>query len=93
MKPNYGEKPSTEDLEEAVGCVAYVDGGCEPNPGLGIFAAVVITPDASRDFIAGERELTNQRAEIQAAILALERGAIAEGSRVEIVSARCRGPV
>jgi len=66
--------------------VAYVDGGCEPNPGLGVFAAVVITSEASRDFLGGERESTNQRAEIQAAMLALERGAIAEGSRVEIVS-------
>ncbi len=66
--------------------VAYVDGGCEPNPGLGIFAAVVITPDASRDFMGGERESTNQRAEILAAILALEKVAWRGPTRIEIVS-------
>jgi ribonuclease HI len=64
--------------------VAYVDGGCEPNPGQGAAAAVVITDEYTREVIRGEEVSTNQRAEILAAIIALE--ALAEPSCVEIVS-------
>jgi ribonuclease HI len=64
--------------------VAYVDGGCIPNPGCAGWAAVVITPSGTREILGAEENFTNQRAELQAAIAALE--ALHEPAQVEIVS-------
>jgi ribonuclease HI len=64
--------------------VAYVDGGCFPNPGRAGWAAVVITPAYTREFVGAEERSTNQRAELLAAIAALE--ALDSPAEVEIVS-------
>jgi ribonuclease HI len=64
--------------------VAYVDGGCFPNPGRGGRAAVVVTNEGSLELAGSEEHSTNQRAEIMAAITALE--ALDETTEVEIVS-------
>jgi ribonuclease HI len=64
--------------------VAYVDGGCHPNPGFGAWAAVLITGQETRELTGSERTSTNQRAEILAAIAALE--ALDEPTEIEIVS-------
>ena len=64
--------------------VAYVDGGCFPNPGRAGWAAVVITPTGTRELWGAEERSTNQRAELLAAIAALE--VLDEPAAVEIVS-------
>lgn len=70
--------------EKYTRAVAYVDGGCFPNPGRAGWAALVISPDYTRQVVGVEENSTNQRAEILAAIGALE--ALRGPSQVEIVS-------
>jgi len=55
-----------------------------PDPGRGGWAAVLITGDDTREILGSEEHSTNQRAELLAAIAALE--ALDKPSRVEIVS-------
>src|SRR5258705_98974 len=50
----------------------YTDGGCEPNPGPGGYAAVLLHPKKRAEASGGFRETTNNRMEIYAAIAALE---------------------
>jgi ribonuclease HI len=52
----------------------YTDGGAEPNPGAGGWAAVLIDPatGGSREISGGEPGTTNNRMELTAAIRALE---------------------
>jgi ribonuclease HI len=50
----------------------YTDGGCEPNPGPGGFAAVLIHPKKRAEISGGFRLTTNNRMEILAAIKGLE---------------------
>jgi ribonuclease HI len=64
--------------------VAYVDGGCFPNPGRGGWAAVLMTDTYQTEVWGFEEGSTNQRAEILAAIEALE--ALYELTEIEIVS-------
>jgi ribonuclease HI len=64
--------------------VAYVDGGCFPNPGRGGWGAVVVTGEDTRELMAGDENSTNQRAEIMGAITALE--ALDRPAEIEIVS-------
>jgi len=52
--------------------VIYTDGGCDPNPGVGGWAAVLIYGDRMREISGGEPETTNNRMELTAAIRALE---------------------
>ena len=66
--------------------VAYVDGGCFPNPGRAGWAAVLITGEHTRELLGGEEDSTNQRAEILAAIGALEAVDSEAAAEVEIVS-------
>jgi ribonuclease HI len=70
--------------EEDVRAVAYVDGGCFPNPGRAGWAALVIAPAYTRQVVGVEENSTNQRAEILAAIGALE--ALEGPTEVEMVS-------
>jgi ribonuclease HI len=53
--------------------VIYTDGGATPNPGLGGWAAVLISPahDARRELYGSEPDTTNNRMELTAAIMAL----------------------
>ena len=64
--------------------VAHVDGGCFPNPGRGGWGVVLVTGDDRRELWDGKENSTNQRAEIQAAITALE--ALDAPTKIEIVS-------
>jgi len=54
----------------------YTDGGCDPNPGPGGWAAILITTRADgslyeREICGGEPDTTNNRMELTAAIQAL----------------------
>lgn len=50
----------------------YTDGGCDPNPGIGGWGVVLIFGDARKELSGGERDTTNNRMELTAAIRALE---------------------
>ncbi len=50
----------------------YTDGGCEPNPGTGGWGAVLLFEGHRREISGGERNTTNNRMELTAAIRALE---------------------
>lgn len=50
----------------------YTDGGCDPNPGVGGWAAVLINGARRKELAGGEAESTNNRMELTAAIRALE---------------------
>jgi ribonuclease HI len=50
----------------------YTDGGCVPNPGVGGWAAVLLSGARRREISGGERDSTNNRMELTAAIEALE---------------------
>ncbi len=50
----------------------YTDGACSGNPGNGGWAAVLIYKDTRRQISGAERETTNNRMELLAAIRALE---------------------
>ncbi len=56
--------------EDAV--IIYTDGGCEPNPGVGGWAAILIYKGTERELSGGEPDTTNNRMEMMAAISALE---------------------
>lgn len=52
----------------------YTDGGCTPNPGLGGWAAVLVSPshdNCEREIYGSEADTTNNRMELTAAIMAL----------------------
>jgi ribonuclease HI len=52
----------------------YTDGGASPNPGLGGWAAVLVSPDHGnheREIYGAEADTTNNRMELTAAIMAL----------------------
>jgi ribonuclease HI len=51
----------------------YTDGGCEPNPGAGAYAAVLLHPKKRLEISGGFRKTTNNRMEILAAIAGLEK--------------------
>lgn len=50
----------------------YTDGGCDPNPGVGGWGAVLLFGDARKELSGGELDTTNNRMELIAAIRALE---------------------
>ncbi|MGH2270985.1 ribonuclease HI [Anaerohalosphaeraceae bacterium U12dextr] len=55
--------------------VIYTDGGCSPNPGLGGWAAVLISPEHNhytKELSGAQPDTTNNRMELLAAIRALE---------------------
>ncbi len=60
----------------------HTDGGCEPNPGPGGWAAVLEMGGDVRELSGGALATTNNRMEMQAAIEALR--ALPEPSRVEL---------
>lgn len=57
-------------LNDAV--IIYTDGGCDPNPGVGGWAAVLRYKDHYKELSGGELNSTNNRMELTAAIKALE---------------------
>ncbi len=52
--------------------IVYTDGGCEPNPGTGGWAAVLIFGSHQKELSGSEAHSTNNRMEITAAIKALQ---------------------
>ncbi len=50
----------------------YTDGGCEPNPGVGGWAAVLRCGDRAKELSGGAPDTTNNRMELTAAIEALK---------------------
>ncbi len=52
--------------------IVYTDGGCVPNPGVGGWAAVLLSGENRREIAGGEPETTNNRMELTAACEALE---------------------
>lgn len=59
-------------MTESKDCVEiYTDGGCEPNPGVGGWGAVLIYKGRERELSGGHPETTNNRMEMTAAIAAL----------------------
>ncbi len=51
--------------------IIYTDGGCEPNPGAGGWAAVLIFGDHEKELSGAQADTTNNRMEMTAAIRAL----------------------
>ncbi|MDR1742099.1 MAG: ribonuclease HI [Synergistaceae bacterium] len=56
--------------------VIYTDGGASPNPGLGGWAAVLISPahgglERAKEIFGAEPDTTNNRMELRAAVMAL----------------------
>lgn len=51
----------------------YTDGACDPNPGTGGWAAILVSPGGTQKQLVGaERNTTNNRMELTAVIRALE---------------------
>ncbi len=66
-------EPSLETPEILGPCIIYTDGGCEPNPGRGGWAAIVIGANGVEMEMYGTVEdSTNNRMEIWAALQALQ---------------------
>ena len=62
--------------------VIYTDGACRGNPGPGGWGALLSCDGRTRELFGGERETTNNRMELTAAIEALS--ALKRGCRVEL---------
>ena len=60
----------------------FTDGACRGNPGPGGWAALLRTGDKEREISGGEAHTTNNRMELQAAIMALN--ALRRPCRVEV---------
>lgn len=58
--------------KSAKSVIIYTDGGCDPNPGVGGWGAVLKYKGKRKTLSGGERESTNNRMELTAAIQALE---------------------
>jgi len=52
--------------------IVYTDGGCDPNPGVGGWAAILSYKGAVKELSGGETHTTNNRMEMTAAIRAIE---------------------
>lgn len=62
----------------------YTDGACRGNPGRGGWGAILVYAGIEREMSGGERETTNNRMELSAAIAAL--GALKEPCEVTLTS-------
>ncbi|MFH1708296.1 MAG: ribonuclease HI [Planctomycetota bacterium] len=62
----------------------YCDGACSPNPGRGGWGAVIRSGGRDREIAGAERETTNNRMELTAAVAALR--SLPEHSRVVVVT-------
>lgn len=60
----------------------YTDGGCDPNPGPGAWAALVLSTGVEREMSGYEAATTNNRMELTAAIQSLN--SLPAGSEVEL---------
>ena len=62
----------------------YTDGGCQGNPGVGGWAAILAYGDLRKEISGGEPATTNNRMELRASIEALS--SLKESCEVEIVT-------
>ena len=62
----------------------YTDGACRGNPGRGGYGAILVYGKYEKEMSGGERETTNNRMELMAAIVGLE--ALKEPCRVKLYS-------
>ena len=62
--------------------IVYADGGADPNPGPGGWGVVIQAADGTIELLGGERETTNNRMELTAAIRALEH--FSDGAAIEM---------
>ncbi len=60
----------TKDNSDKI--IIFTDGGCDPNPGVGGWGAVLSYKDRRKELSGGEYQSTNNRMELTAAIKALE---------------------
>ena len=60
----------------------YTDGGCDPNPGRGAWAALIIAEGKITELSGAEADSTNNRMELTAAIQALR--SVKEGSEIDL---------
>jgi len=51
--------------------IIYTDGGCVPNPGLGGWAAILCCGEHVKEISGGQKDTTNNRMELTAAVNAL----------------------
>lgn len=51
--------------------IIYTDGGCEPNPGVGGWGAILLYGERRKEIYGGQPHSTNNRMELSAAIAAL----------------------
>ncbi len=78
------QKTQVENLNQLTGPVeVYTDGGCQPNPGIGGWAAILKSGDQTIEISGGEPETTNNRMELMAVIKALE--SLPESAKVSLV--------
>jgi ribonuclease HI len=83
MTPGTGKPAKGRAKPEGLRCVTiHTDGGCDPNPGPGGWAAVLECGPHRREISGGEPATTNNRMELRAAIEAL--GALTERCEVEL---------
>lgn len=76
------DKTSTTNL--AMSITAYVDGSCSGGSGPGGWGVLAISDGKETEWSGGEPNTTNQRMEIMAAIIALEK--LPSGSVVQVIS-------
>lgn len=69
-KPTRPARSRKHGQEEGV--VVYTDGGCDPNPGVGGWAAVLLYKGKYKELSGGAPKTTNNRMEMTAAIEALQ---------------------
>jgi ribonuclease HI len=62
--------------------IAYTDGACKGNPGIGDWGIVLVFKEDSKEFFGAEANTTNNRMELIAAITAIEEAFKRQASRV-----------
>ena len=72
------------DDRELPEVIIYTDGACSGNPGPGGWGCVLIHGQRTRELSGGEKNTTNQRMELQAAVSALS--ALKQPCRVKLYS-------
>ncbi len=75
---------STEAEKSSPKIVLYTDGACSGNPGLGGWAGILRYGNQEKEISGGEKETTNNRMELMAVIVGLEK--IKEPCEVEVYS-------
>lgn len=69
-------------MADKPGVTIYTDGACEPNPGAGGWAALLISGQKEKVLTGSEPVTTNNRMELTAAVQAL--GALTQPARVDL---------